>query len=245
MRSVLLFGALIAPAVAAAEAAQIAQRIDDLHRARHVPARMQELVEVTERALKEHPDDAALLWRAARLAHWRCDGAEGREKEALGRRAWELGERAVAADPSKVEGHYYAAVGIGCYSQAVGVLRALAEGLEGKFNQRLDKAVAEKPAHDHAGPLIAKGRYFYELPWPKRDLEKSALFLERAIRTEPAALRAYLYLAETQLKDGAPQKAKATLTRALQGEEGYDVAEARRVKALATRLMKSIEEELK
>jgi len=188
-------------------------------------------------ALKATPDDYELLWRAARIRYFVADGQpNGDTKKRLAREAWDLAERAVKQNPKGVEASYYAAVSIGGYSQAVGILSALAEGLEGKFNERLDYAVKMNPDLDHGGPLIAKGRYYFELPWPKRDLGKSAQILQKAMEKHPESLRVYVYLAETQLDDGKPAEAKATIAKALSGSIAYDPAEGQRVKAMAKRL---------
>jgi len=122
---------------------------------------------------------------------------------------------------------------MGNYSTAVGILKALGEGIESKFNERLDKAISLNDDIDLAGPLLAKGRYFYELPWPKRDLDKSKESLEKALKKHPENLRAWLYLADTQLKDGDAKKAKESIDKALNGSGAYDPPETKRVKALA------------
>lgn len=238
---------LLLPAFAiAADAQQTAAQLDELFAQRHVPEQMKALEKATTEALKAHPEDYGVLWRAARLKYWQADGATKEQlKKRLGKEGWDLAEKAITKNAGAIEGHYYAAIAMGAYSQAVGILAALSEGLEGKFNERLDKAIALDPGFDNAGPLIAKGRYYYELPWPKRDLGKSAEFLQRAIKTQPAALRAYLYLAETQLKDGEEKKAQQTIEKVFAGGDTYDPAEARRVKQLARSVKAQIEEELK
>lgn len=242
----LAWGLLLAPLSAYADVTETIRRIDELYSQRHEPERLKELERLTAESLKSHPEDAGVLWRAARLKYWGCDGSTHPVmKRSLGKASWDYGERAVKLAPNAVQSHYYAAIGLGCYAQAVGILKALADGLEGRFNERLDRAIQIDASFENAGPLIAKGRYFYELPWPKRDLRRSAEVLQKAVKSQPAALRAYLYLAETQLRDSAAQKAKETLGHVFQGGESYDVAEARRVKAWAPKLKAEIEEELK
>ncbi len=245
MRTFALLVALV-PALVLADVGEFAAKLDALHAQRHDSSKLKEQEQVVTEALQAHPDDYAVLWRAARYKYWLGDGAADKAKrEKWGKEAWDLGERAVKANPDGIEGQYYSAIGLGVYSQGVGILTALTQGLEGKFNSRLDKAIQLDAGYDNAGPLIAKGRYFFELPWPKRDLEASQKTLRKAIATQPAALRAYLYLAETELADGEAGKAKETLARVLSGAEGYDKAEARRVKDRAKGVQTQIEEELK
>lgn len=245
MRGLLVVMALCLPAVSFADPAAAAAELDALYAERHLPEKLKALRTLTEDALKAHPTDYGTLWRAARTFFWLSEADPANEdRAAAGRRAWELGDRAIKIDPKRVEGHYYAAVGIGAYSLAVGIVTALTQGLEGKFNERLDKAIELNASFNNAGPLIAKGRYHFTLPWPKRDLGRSAQLLQKAIEAVPGALRAHLYLAETQLKAGEPKKARDTLNKVFAGDEAYDVAEARRVKQLARAVKAQIDEEL-
>ncbi|MBX5481298.1 MAG: hypothetical protein IRZ16_05550 [Myxococcaceae bacterium] len=244
-RTLVLALLTLSPVAFAEDAAETAKKLDALYAQRNDPAQLKELEKATEAALAAFPNDYGILWRASRLKYWEADGATHEKiKAKLGRESWELGERAVKVNSKGVEGHYYAGIGLGAYSQGVGVLTALSEGLEGKFNAHVDAAVKMNPAYDNAGPLIAKGRYWYELPWPKRDLEKSKETLKKAIQTQPAALRAWLYLAETQLKDGDAKAAKASIDKVLAGAESYDPPEARRVKARAKSVAEAIAREL-
>lgn len=200
----------------------------------------------TEAGLKAAPESFEVLWRAARVKQWLADGEKDKaRKMQLGKDAWALGEKAIKANPNAVEGYYFAALGIGAYSQGAGILRALGEGLESKFNDRLDRAIKLDPAYRAAGALVAKGRYWFELPWPKRSIGRSIETLERAIAAHPENLRAYVYLAESQLKDGKAKLAEATLQKAVRGDVSYDPPEGRRAKLMAATVEPQIQKELK
>ena len=254
MRWIFLGCVLLSPALAVAEPELAADAgtatasplagLDELWARRDAadaPAKMEAALSA---ALRAAPNDYAILWRAARWKWWVADGASGELKKQLGKEGWNLGERAVAANPNGVEGQHFLAVGIGAYSQAVGIFKALTEGLEGKFNEHLDLAVKLDPKFFNCGPLIAKGRYFYELPWPKRDLGKSVEMLNKAIASCPASIRAYVYLAETQLKEGDAKKAKETLGR-ISGDVAYDPPEGRRTLGMAKIAQGAVDAELK
>jgi tetratricopeptide (TPR) repeat protein len=219
---------------------------DALYARRADAAAVKQLDEALRKALQSTPEDFEVLWRAARLRQWQTDGAtDSKAKKSLGKQTWELGDRARKVAPDRVEGHYFAAVGMGGYSQAVGILTALGEGLEGKYNERLDAALKLDPMFERGGPLIAKGRYYYELPWPKRDLKKSASFYQKAVAKHPEQLRAWLYLAETLLADGEEKQAHEAILKVSQGSVGYDPAEGQRVQGWAKKVRADIEEKLK
>lgn len=236
-----------APAAQAAPApASPAQQFDALWPRRDDPKVAKQLQQIVNQAKAQTPNDYGMLWRAAHLIQWQADGLDSDEyKKAMGKQCWGLADQAVAQDANRVEGQYMAAACIGAYSEGTGIVTALSQGLEGKFNGHLDKAISLNPRFLDCAPLIAKGRYFFKLPWPKRDLDKAAAEYQKAIAACPGALRAYLWLAETQLDQDHAQQAKATVQKAKSGAIGYDPPEGRRVKAWAKKLEAKIDEELK
>jgi hypothetical protein len=235
-----------APAQAATPAPKSpVEQFDALWPRRDDPKVAKQLQSLSKEALQRSPNDYGMLWRSARLTQWQADGIDSDEyKKLLGKSCWDVGLKAVAQDANRVEGQYVTAACIGAYSEGTGIVSALSQGLEGKFNEHLDKAISLNPRHSNCAPLIAKGRYFFKLPWPKRDLDKSAAEYEKAIKACPQALRAYLWLAETQLDQDHAQQAKATVQKALNGAIGYDPPEGRRVKAWAKKVEAKINEEL-
>ncbi|MBZ4400020.1 tetratricopeptide repeat protein [Myxococcus sp. AS-1-15] len=225
---------------------ELLARLDALHERRGEAEGGKALEAELKAALSVTPDDFELVWRQARQLQWQADGAASEKlKKVLGRQTWDVAEKAVKLAPNRVEGHYFAAAGIGAYSQAVGVMKALGEGLEGKFNERLDAAIKLDSGFYGAAPLLAKGRYYYELPWPKRDLKKSAEYYEKAIQQHPEMLRAYYFLAETLLRDDKAKEARNAIQKVKQGSVVYDPPEGRRIQEWAKKVEADIEEELK
>lgn len=236
---------LVAIPAQAADPAVLAN-LDALYAKRGEAGGEKALEEALKKAQEGAPDDYELVWRTARLRQWQADGATADKlKKVLGRQTWDLGEKALKLAPDRVEGHYYAATGIGAYSQAVGIMKALGEGLEGKFNERLEAATKIDPTYERGAPWLVKGRYYYELPWPKRNLGKSAEFYEKAIAKFPHSLRAHYFLAETLLKDGKAEKAREAIQKVKQGSTDYDPPEGRRIQEWAKKVEADIEEELK
>jgi tetratricopeptide (TPR) repeat protein len=234
-----------APAPAAAPAGPDLGKMDALWLKRWDAGAAKELEALLESAASQQPESPAVLVRLARWKAWVADGAAPERKKVLGKEIWSLGDRVAKLDPKGADGHYYGALGIGQYSQGVGILSALGEGLEGKFNERLDRALRINASVDDGGAMTLKGRYFFELPWPMRNLEKSAEWLNRCLSKHPHNLRAHLYLAETLLKDGKAQKAKEHIEKAVNGKADYDPAEAARVKNMAKKVQAEIDKELR
>jgi len=201
-----------------------------------------------ERA-RQAPADFEIQWRAARVYFWLGDdpSLSPEERSKLGKTGWDYAERAIALAPQRVEGHYWAAVNIGTYALGLGVMRALAAGLEGKFRERLGRAEQIAPGYNHGGVGVAWGRFYEKLPWPKRDRAKAEQSLRKVLdRLNPNNLRARVFLADTLAHAGKPQEAKQLLDQVAAAPIGrYDAPEERRAKALGQGLMPSITEMLK
>ncbi len=231
------------PPAATADAASFSSKLDELWKTRDTADAVKLNDDVIRDGLKAFPSDYEILWRAARIRWWSADGlTDEKLKKQVAKEGWNYAKRAVEAKPQGPEGKYYTALNIGAYSQAVGILKALSDGLEGQFVDNLEFSLKNNESFDRYGGRTAKGRYHWELPWPKRDLGKSKAELQKSIDKNPEHLRNYYFLADTLLKDGDKKGAKESIDKVLNGADSYDPPEARRVKAWAKAF---VEKELK
>ena len=223
-----------------ADVGSLIARVDSEWPHRDAPGRLADIRAILDRAEALAPHDFGVLWREARLFFWLADdpAVPKEERSRLGEKAWKLGDRAAAADPARVEGWYYAAVGMGNYALGIGVLKALGQGIEGKFKERLSRAQRIEPNFEAGAIDTAWGRFYYELPWPKYDARDSERSLQKAIQANPANVRARVFLAELYRKEGHPKEARALLEEAAAHAPGsYDAPEERRASALAKGLL--------
>ena len=208
-------------------------RLDSLHLRRDEPAALTEAHRLAAEALAAAPSDYRVLWRAARARFTESDqpGRSSEERSRLGKEAYDLATRAIAANTDDVAGHYWAALGIGNYAEGMGIMRALANGIEGKFKRPLERATALDLAYDHGNIPVIWAAYYLELPWPKRDRAKAAQQLRRALELNPANLRARLYQARIAADEDHPAEKQALLAAIAAAPVGaYDAPEERRVK---------------
>ena len=228
---------------------QVLARVDALHRRRDDRTAWSEEQGLVEGALARAPQDYGVLWRAARFYFWMADdpGQSSEQRSRVGKDGWDLAERAVAVNPNRVEGHYWAAVCMGNYALGLGVMRALASGLEGKFRERLGRAEQLDRRYEQGAVDTAWGRFYDKLPWPKRDRDEAERRFKRAIEVNPLSLRARVYLAGVDLEEDRPGEAKRLLDEvaAAPAAGRYDPPEERRAKALGVGLMPQVAAKLK
>ena len=232
------------PAAAGGPAAGgLLARLDSLHQRRDDPAALGEAHRLADAAVAATPTDYEVLWRAARVRFTESDRPTCSEDERsrLGKEAYDLAERAIAANPNDVAGHYWAALSIGSAAAGMSVLRALASGIEGKFKRPLERATALDVRYDHGTIPVIWAAYYLELPWPKRDRAKAAQELKRALEINPANLRARFYQARIAADEGRAAEAKALLAAIASATVGsYDPPEERRVQREAAEMAKTL-----
>ena len=192
------------------------------------------LYKLVEDQLKKDSGDFEANCRLASVLNWDANSyPNGELKAGLGKRAWTVSDRAIQARPDDVRGQYNAAVGIGLYSEGVGILTALSQGLEGKFKSRIQAALRIDKGYLAGAPQVVWGRYFYKLPWPKRDVDESIKVLRQAVSEHPGNLRARLYLAESLQSDGKKEEVRKLVDEFAAAPIGADGPEDRKVKSEA------------
>ncbi len=235
------------PPSAAPLAAQIA-RIDELHRRRDDRVAWNEEQQLVQATLARAPNDYGVLWRAARFYFWLSDdpNVTNDQRSRWGQQGWDLAEHAITVNPNDVAGHYWAAVCMGNYALGLGLMKALAKGMEGKFKDRLKRAGELGPQYEHGSIDVAWGRFYDKLPWPKRDRKKAQEHLRAALQAHPDNLRARVFLAASLTDDDQAPEAKRLLDEVAGAQPGkYDAPEERRAKWLGARAMPEVLAKLK
>jgi hypothetical protein len=233
-----------APAAPSPELAAILAEADAAFAVRDEPGKMDANLAALRRAEKVAPSDYEVLWRLAQHYYWLADDPQisNEEKARVGKITWDLGDRASQANPRRVEGWFFGSAGVGMYSLGISIVKALFDGMESKYLDRLKKAQEADPAFYQHGAYVAWGRYYYELPWPKYDGEKSEQWYRKALRASPKNLRAKVYLAELYAKEDHPAEAKKLLEAVLAAKPGeYDAPEERRAQGLARAVLVKIQ----
>lgn len=246
---VLCFAAVRWPAPGQSAAPPVeswAQNFDRLWSKRENPKLLDELRSSAAAEQAKNPNDYDANWRLASVFIWQADGLpDGDEKAKMAKQAWDIADKAAQARPKQVQGQYYAGAGLGLYSEGVGVLTALRQGLEGKFRSYSLAALRIDRDFLDGAPLVLWGRYFFKLPWPKRDVGQSIKVLTNTLVKHPRNLRAKLYLAEALLSDDKKAEARKQLDEIAAAPVGIDPPEDHRIKDRAAQWAKEREKDLR
>lgn len=186
---------------------KLAKPVDEAWDTRHINGN-QKALELARKFYKDYSSTYDAAWRLARAAFWVAENADSSDvKEKVGNEGYKAGLEAQKANPNGVEGYMFGAAALGQYAKGVGILSALSKGLGGKFVSMAEKAIAIDKKYAQGGPLRTLGRYYFTVPWPKKDLAKSTKLLEEACRIGPEKLRNHAYLGDTYLDDGRKEQA--------------------------------------
>lgn len=174
-----------------------------------------------KRVLEVDANSYEACWKIARAYFYLGDllpeTKEMRDQhKKMGVEGMKYAKRALQLNPQGIEGHYYYTLCLGQYSIGISIIKALAKGLGPEYERHIGRAIEIDKNYDNAGPLRAMGRYWYRLPWPKRDLKKSIRYLKESIASAPTSVRGYIYLAESYLKVGEKELAKKHLQKVLE-----------------------------
>ncbi|NMB76129.1 MAG: hypothetical protein GYA21_13490 [Myxococcales bacterium] len=236
-----------APETSEAKVARLVAEGDALYRERFRLTTWREALARYQEAERLDQKNFEVLWRLARQYFFLAERASDDDsKKDLGMRGYEWGQKAIAASPLRIEGHYFSGIALGQYALGISVVKALVKGIDGDYTRAIGAALKIDRSYDQGGPLIAMGRYYYNLPWPKYDGEKSIQFLKEAIQ-KGDKLRAHFYLAETYLEEeqyaDALREVEVVLSRKLSPGQG-DYADDLWFQQQAPALKKKIQEEM-
>lgn len=114
-----------------------------------------------------------------------------------GKKGWEHAKMLVSRWPNRAEGYFWSSINMGQYARGGGVWVAITEGLAGKIEKMARESIKRNAKLYNGGAQRILGRYFYKLPWPMRNLQKSLGYLQTSHRLSPNDPTAQLFLADT------------------------------------------------
>jgi hypothetical protein len=163
--------------------------------------RDRQALSIIEGALETRANEYQLLWRAARVYYHVGDDAETGEKGHYFERGIAAGQRAVALQPTGVEGHFWLGANYGGLSEVQGMIRAFQ--MIKHVRAEMETALRLQASYEDGGAYLALGELDRQLPRLFGGSVKRAIaYLEQGLRVAPQNMAMRLALAEAYLDAG-------------------------------------------
>lgn len=180
---------------------------DDLASAREAEA-------IWAARLAKDPRDFESAWKLARARYW----LGGHAPEAERKRALESGitaaRAAIASEPKRPEGYFWAAANMGALAESFGLRQGLK--YRGDIKDLLETVLKIDPAFQEGSADRALGRWYYKVPGLfGGSKSKSEEHLRASLKYGPQSTASHFFLAETLLSMDRKDEARAELQRVL------------------------------
>jgi tetratricopeptide (TPR) repeat protein len=167
------------------------------------------------RALVTDAHNYQLLWRAARAYYQVGDDASEREKQRYFEHGIEMGQRAVAQQPSSAEGHFWLGANYGGLSEIQGIWHALQ--MVKKVRSEMETALRLQPEYEDGNAYRALGEIARQLPGVLGgNMKRAITYFEQGSRVAPQNMAIKLALARAYLEAGQREACQRLLTEILQ-----------------------------
>jgi len=178
-------------------------------------------VDLSLKGVAQQPQSYEANWVAAK-AH-RLYGEECKKQNVAGwkgickdygKKGMGYAEKAIALNPSKVDGQFWYGCSVGTYSDGVSIITALKEGLKNKTQLSFETSYKLDKMYEDGGPIKALGRFWSVVPWPYKDKKKAVTYLEEYNKYYPNDVEGLTYLGQAYIDVKEKDKAKAALSKA-------------------------------
>src|SRR5712691_8912601 len=170
---------------------------------------------ILTRALGTDPDNDQVLWRAARAYYHVGDEASDSEKQRYCERGIETGQRAVAQQPTGVEGHFWLGANYGGLSEIQGIWQAFQ--MVKKIRTEMETVLRLQADYENGSAYLALGEIARQVPGVLGgSLKRAIVYLEQGLRVAPQNMAMKLALAKAYREAGQREASQRQLTEILQ-----------------------------
>lgn len=189
-------------------------RADELYHHRNQPGAVRESVMVLSGA-RGATERYEVQWRLARALFFLGQEAGSRDSSRqLYSAGIEAGQRAVALNDNRVEGHFWVGVNLALFAETNGGIRGARAVLWAR--RELQRAVSISEGYHDAGPLRVLGRLAHKSPRILGgSIKRSREFLDQALVIAPTNSVTLIYAAELALDAGERDRATSLLEKAI------------------------------
>jgi len=172
----------------------------------------------------------------ARLA--RLNRERGGCDSKWGRKGHYHAVQAMALNPRRVEGYYWGAAGIGERGKCMPIIKALTNGIRGKFVSYARRALRMDPSFDDGGPPRMLAMYNSTVPIPLKDRDRSFKQIRRSWKLSPGHPRTLFCWAQILWEAGQKDEARRKLRRCAESNGGGSPALNRAFQTNCRKLLK-------
>ena len=177
-------------------------------------ARDRQALSLIAQALERRPDEYQLLWRAARVYYHVGDDAAAEEKRDYFERGIATGQRAVALQPTGVEGHFWLGANYGGLSEIRGIVQAIQ--MIKQVRAEMETALRLQASYENGGAYLALGQLDRQLPRLfGGNITRAIAYLEQGLRVAPQNMSMRLALAQAYRDAGRREDGQRQLLEIL------------------------------
>jgi len=160
-----------------------------------------------ERGLAGNSGEYQWLWRAARVYYYVGDSAAKDQKLNYFQKGIDAGQRAVAAQPGAVEGHFWLGANYGGFSEQKGALKALQ--MVKKIRAEMETVLKLNDHYQDGGAYLALGEMDRQLPRiVGGSMSRAINRLEQGVKIAPQNPEMKLALGQAYQEEGRKEDAR-------------------------------------
>ncbi len=184
--------------------------------------------------------DFEASWKLARANYWMGTHAPDSERRAALDAGLKAGERAIARQPGKPEGHFWMAANMGALAESFGMWQGLK--YRGKIKDALLRVLAIDPGWQQGSADRALGRWYFKVPGLfGGSTSKAEAHLRKALAYNPQSTVTLYFLAELLIDSGKRDAGRAMLQQVIDAPLNPDWApEDRAFKYMAAEKLKTM-----
>ena len=216
-----------------------AQSADALYADRTNLASARRAVDLWSAALTANPKDFDSAWKLARADYWLAGHVPKSEQRSIFEKGIDAGQRAVAIEPKKPEGHFWEAANMGALAESSGM-----SGLKYRksIKTELETVLRLDPAFEDGSADRALGRWYHKVPRLFGGNHKLAEeHLKASLKYKDDSTVTHYFLAELYVDDDRVAEARTELQKVLDASIGDEWGpEDQEWKAKAARMLTTL-----
>lgn len=170
--------------------------------------------EIWTRELQARPENYDVAWKLARVAYWLGGRGPENERRPYLERGIKAAETARALEPTRPEGHFWAAATMGAIAENFGIRAGLK--YRKPIKEALETVLKIEPAFMNGSADRALGRWYHQVPRMfGGDHQKAETHLKASLKYDPNSTLSHYFLAELYLDDDRKEDARRELQAVL------------------------------